>query len=250
MTQPIDRAADALIAARRSHQPAVAVEVADAATAYAVQQRVGEVLGLFATPARHWKSGGPDVARQNHAPLPDAGVWTSPADASARHFFKPGIEAEIALRLKTDVTPGVAAGLDFNGAPDLVGAVAVTIEIVDFRWAAAADAPALAKLADFQSHGALVVGAWIDYDRRRDWANQALEVRIGNAPVRQYRGSHEMIDPVRVLPNWLRHATQGGKTVPAGTIVTAGSWCGLLPAARGDQVDVTFTGLGTVSVKL
>lgn len=250
MTHPIESAATALIDARRSGRPAPLVEVADEAAAYAVQQRVAEALSLNGTPARHWKSGGPSLETQTHAPLPDAGVRAHPADLSAWPFFAPGIEAEVALRLKSAVTPGVAAGLDFNGAPDLVDAVAVTIEIVDSRWADGTASPALAKLADLQSHGSLVIGAWLDYDRRRDWSAQALEVRIGDGPVQQWRGSHSLGDPVRVLPAWLRHATRGGVTVPAGTVVTAGSWCGLLPAARGDRVEVRFTGLGTVSVRL
>ncbi|MGE0798024.1 MAG: fumarylacetoacetate hydrolase family protein [Lautropia sp.] len=250
MTDSIDTAADRLIAARRTQQPAPLAEIADEAAAYAVQARVGAALRLHPTPARHWKSGGATVETQTHAPLPDAGIWGSPADGSRWPLFAPGVEAEVALRLKRDVTAAMAAALDDDGARALVDAMTVTIELVDSRWQDGEQAPALAKLADYQSHGALVVGAWRDYQPDHDWAAQALEVRIGAAPVRSYRGSHSMVDPVRVLPGWLRHATAGGTTVPAGTVVTTGSWCGLLPAARGDRVQVEFPGLGAVAVLL
>jgi 2-keto-4-pentenoate hydratase len=59
-----------------------------------------------------------------------------------------------------------------------------------------------------------------------------------------------MADPVWVLPAWLRHATRDGATVPAGTVVTTGTWCGLLPAMQGDLVRARFDGIGEASVQL
>ncbi len=250
MTLPVDNAVQRLVEARRSRQAAPVVPVADESAAYAIQARVSEALGLVQSPARYWKSGGASVDTQTHAPLPDAGVWPSPADASRWPFFGPGVEAEVALRLKAEVTPALAATLDDEACRALVGAMTVTIEIVDSRWREGPDAPALAKLADFQSHGALIIGAWLDYDAARDWSRETLEVRIGHAPVATFTGSHSMVDPIRVLPAWLRHATRDGATVPAGTVVTTGSWCGLLPARIGDRVEVSSARLGSVVVQL
>jgi 2-keto-4-pentenoate hydratase len=59
-----------------------------------------------------------------------------------------------------------------------------------------------------------------------------------------------MNDPFFVLPDWLRHATRQGKSAPAGTVVTTGTWVGILSAAAGDHVHVTFEGIGQASVKL
>ena len=242
-----------LVTARRSHEPisATRVTLPDAAAAYAVQDGVAQAFGWFANaPPRHWKSGGPSRdAVLTHAPLPPAGVWASPAQAGTSPFHFRGLEAEVALRLGRDVTPELARGLDRPSAEALIDAMCVSIEIVDSRWTEGVAAPALAKLADLQLHGALVLGAWLPFTAR-DWSAQTSRVQIGRQPVVERRGSHALADPTFVLPAWLRHATRTGHTVPAGTVVTTGTWVGLLHAAAGDRVTAEFPGIGQASVQL
>jgi 2-keto-4-pentenoate hydratase len=95
----------------------------------------------------------------------------------------------------------------------------VSIEIVDSRWQQGVEAPALLKLADLQSHGALVLGDWLPF-APRDWTAQSCTVRIGSGAAQEFRGTHSMADPAWVLSAWLRHATRDGATVPAGPVVT------------------------------
>lgn len=252
MSEPLSSTVQALIAARRGGPPATAPALADMATAYAVQDGVAQALGWFdgGAPPQHWKSGaGSRSAPQTHAPLPPAGVWASPADASSWPFRLRGIEAEVALRLGRPVDSALAATLDVDGARALVDAMCVSIEIVDARWAEALDAPALAKLADLQSHGALVLGAWVPF-AHRDWALQRCEVRIGSQAPQVFVGTHSMADPAWVLPAWLRHATRNGAVLPAGTVLTTGTWCGLPMAQAGDLVHAVFDGIGEARVQL
>lgn len=248
---PIDAAVAALVGARRSGQPTADVPLPDAAAAYAVQDGVAQTLGWFGDAMPQcWKSGGPSpTAVQTHAPLPPDGVWASPADARNRAFRLRGIEAEIALRLGVDVDEALAARLDAEAVGALVDAMCVSIEIVDSRWAAGLESPALAKLADLQSHGALVLGAWVPY-AARDWSAQRCRVAIGRATVAEHRGTHSFGNPAHVLPQWLRHITRGGRRVPAGSVVTTGTWCGLPLAAAGDRVHVEFLGIGSAEVQL
>lgn len=249
-----------LLDARRERRTVPAPELPDDAAAYAVQDGVANALGWFdAAGPRHWKSGG--ASRESelaHSPLPPAGVWPSPADASnwpaaADAGLWPlslrGIEAEIALRLGRDVDAALAATLDVAGASALVDAMCVAIEIVESRWREGLRAPALARLADLQSHGALVLGDWQPWTPR-DWSQQRCLVKIGPAAEARFRGSHALADPAFVLPAWLRHATRGGATVAAGTVVTTGTWCGLLHARAADAVLVTFDGIGSARVQL
>ena len=240
-----------LVEARRTRAPVGAPQIADAAAAYAAQRAVAAALGWFADgPARHWKSGGPSrTAVQTHAPLPPQGVWSSPADAAGFPLRLRWIEAEIALRLGRTVDARLAAGLDAAAATALVDAMCVSIEVVDSRWQEGFDAPPLARLADLQSHGALVLGDWQPF-RVRDWTAQSCRVRIGDRPPVEFRGSHPMADPAFVLPVWLRHATSDGTTLAAGTVVTTGTWCGLLEAQAGDAVHVEFDGIGDARVQL
>lgn len=246
----IDEAIHALVEARRLGRPAPAPDLADKDAAYAVQDGVARACGWFDGPPRHWKSGGPSrTAMQQHAPLPPAGVWASPADAKDWHFALRGIEAEIAFRLREDVDATRAANLDQDAAAQLIDAMCVSIEIVDSRWREALDAPLLTKLADLQSHGALVLGAWQPY-AARNWSQQPCSVSIGAQPAREFLGTHPMQEPTYVLPGWLRHATRAGAVVAAGTVVTTGSWCGIIPAQTGDHVRISYPGIGEASVQL
>jgi 2-keto-4-pentenoate hydratase len=251
MTDPIDRAVQALAQARQTRQQSRALPLPDAAAAYAVQDGVARAFGWFADGApRHWKSGGPSrEALPTHAPLPPGGVWASPAMAADWPFRLRGIEAEVALRLARDVDADLAAGLDATSAAALVDAMCVSIEIVDSRWTEALDAPPLAKLADLQSHGALVLGAWVPFGAR-DWSAQLCRVTVGARPPFEYRGTHAMADPAFVLPAWLRHATRERRSVPAGTVVTTGTWCGIVHAAAGERVGVEFPAIGSAEVQL
>ncbi|HEX6706732.1 MAG TPA: fumarylacetoacetate hydrolase family protein [Albitalea sp.] len=237
---------DALLRARSARRPVptAGLALADAGEAYAVQDAVASGLGWFPGMPRHWKSGGPSLVAIAHAPLPPAGVWTSPASAGDWPFVHRIVEAEVALRLGRDVDAATAA-LD---AASLVDAMTVSIEIVDSRWAEATEAPPLLKLADVGLHGALVLGAWQPF-QTRDWAAQPCRVRIGDRVVAEQRGGHSLGDPLAVLPEWLRHATRRG-TVPAGTVVTTGAWIVVREVKAGDRVTAEFDGIGKTTVML
>ncbi|HEX7866700.1 MAG TPA: fumarylacetoacetate hydrolase family protein [Variovorax sp.] len=247
---------DALVAARRGNRTLDATPWLDtlesAVQAYEVQDAVAAALSWFegrAVPGT-WKSGGGSrSATLTHAPLPPAGVRQSPADFSDLVFHTPGIEAEIALRLGQDVTPAQAAKLDHDNAASLIDAMAVSVEIVDARWQDLASTPALLRLADSQVHGALVLGEWKPY-AAIDWASQRCETKIGNTETVVREGTHPLADPAWLLPIWLRHITRGGQTAPAGSVVTTGSWVGVLPCRRGDQVTAEFPGIGAVRLSV
>ena len=245
----------ALVKARRENQPADPssweATLAHSDDAYAVQQQVAEALGWFpdGTP-RHWKSGGPSRGVVlTHAPLAPSGVRASPADFTDMRFNAPGIEAEIALRIGRDVTPAQAAMLTPESAAGLVDAMAVSIELVDSRWRDGPNAPALLRLADSQLHGALALGDWVSYAPAHDWKTQRCEVRIADRSVEK-TGTHPLGGPAWLLAAWLRHATRLGGTVSAGSVVTTGSWCGILPIQPGETVMVSFPGIGDAELRI
>lgn len=249
---PIEKALGSLELAHRLGKAVPVVTLADAESAYEVQAALGRICNWFGTPTpQHWKSGARTAtAPFTHAPLPDRGVVASGATLAALPFNGPGVEAEFALRLGRAVDPQTAAALnkdDVEGLERLVDGLCVSIEIVDSRWLDPAQAPPFSKLADLQSHGALVLGPWQPYVRR-EWARQACTVTIGDRPPQTFSGTLSIAAPTAALVPWLQHVTRNGDTVPAGTVVTTGTWCGLLPVARGERVTVAFEGLAPVSV--
>ena len=206
--------------------------------------------GDAAQAPQYWKSGGPSRSQPlGHAPLPPQGVHGGGADLRATPFFLRGVEAEIALRLGHAVDADQAAALDEASAAELIDAMALSIEIVDSRWQQQLQAPAALKAADLLCHGALVLGAWQPY-RPVDGSTQRCTVQIGAQPAQAFENSYGLQDPAWLLPQWLRHATAHFGSLRAGTVVTTGSWCGLLQAAAGDAVRVQFDGIGELRVQL
>ena len=215
----------------------------DAASAYAVQDAVARELGWFASARPSaWKVGAAARdATPEAAPLPPAGVVSSPARLAARDFVSIGIEGELGFRLRQ--APDVDGVID-----DAIGELVVTIEIVAPRFRDLGAMAPLLRLADQGVHGALVVGSGIRWRGPIDWARQVTIVRRDGAVVRETRGGHPLGD-LRFLVAWLaRHAASRGYPLTAGDIVTAGTWTGLLPAQAGELIDVEFPGIGNVSV--
>lgn len=244
----------ALVAARRSGLPVLAAPLRAALNtddeAYAVQDAVAQALGWFADGGpRYWKSGGASRdAVLSHAALPGAGVRVAGDTLADFPFHTPAVEAEIVLRLAEEVTPERAQRLTHADAPALVDAMAVAIEIADSRWQEGLQAPAALRLADQGSHGALILGTWLPC-HPHDWAGQRCEVRFDGTPVVANTGAYSLGDPLWLLPRWLQHATRGGRTVPANTVVTTGSWVGAIPLPDGADVVVRFPGLGQVGLR-
>ena len=245
----------ALVQARASGEALSAAAwsgaVGNAEQAYALQDEVAQLLGwLGAEPAQYWKSGGASrQATLTHAVLAPGGVRSSPANLQAYPLSTRAVEAEIALRLGQSVSPQLAASLSPAQAEALVDACAVAIEVVDSRWLEGAAAAALLRLADAQSHGALVLGAWQPY-LRRDWAAQLCQVSISDGRVVNATGTHPLGEPAWLLCNWLRHATRHGGTLASGSVVTTGSWVGMLGVQAGDLVRVMFDGIGSAELQL
>src|SRR5262249_19216049 len=130
--------------------------------------------------------------------------------------------------------------------------ICVSVELCDSRWVEGLKAAPLLRMADAQSHAALVLGEWQPM-AARDWANQRCCVTIDRAGVsatRQYVGTHPLGDPRWVLPHWLRHVSAAAGEVAAGSVVTTGSWCGLLKLQPRDAIEVEFQGIGAALLSI
>ncbi|MFP5477853.1 MAG: 2-keto-4-pentenoate hydratase [Gammaproteobacteria bacterium] len=219
----------------------------DAAEAYAVQDAILAHLG---SGIGGWKVGAPNAeAGPNCAPLPASGMHASGAVLPAARFAARWVELEAALRVgkllevRQDMpTP--------NELASFFDAVVPTIECVESRLAAGREAPAPLRLADLQSHGALVVG------EAAPLAPSALDLRtlqatlkFGDAEAARTTGGNPAQDVWRLV-GWLaRHCTERGVPLAPGQIVTTGSCTGLLAAPVDTDVVGAIEGLGEVRLR-
>jgi 2-keto-4-pentenoate hydratase len=123
------------------------------------------------------------------------------------------------------------------------------IELCETRFADFARAGALAKLADFQCHGAFVVGSGTRaFDR--DFATQRVDVTLEGRTGVSAIGSHPTGSLWEMVAWAVEHCASRGMPLQAGDLVTTGSWTGVMPLAPGEEVVVRFEGIGEARLAL
>jgi 2-keto-4-pentenoate hydratase len=243
---------DALIAARRSRTPVAVAglpEPRNDADAYAVQRAVADEFGWFATRPTAWKVGASSrTATPNAAPLPSAGVHSSPARFARGTFNRMLIEGEIAFRLRAPLRADVREADDALVSA-AIGELVVTIEVVDPRYRDLDAASPALKLADQGLHGALVLGGGIAWRGSLAWESQVAIVRRDGEIVKETRGGHPLGD-LRFMLSWLaQHAAERGTTLATGDVITAGTWTGVFEAGPAQVIDVEFPGIGRATAR-
>lgn len=230
--------AQALVQARQPGQPRVSGAACDAsalpdeAAAYAVQDQSLRWLG----PVGGWKVGAAGPTQPPiYAPLPAAGLLPSGVALNPPQGALRGLELELALRVARDLPPHWQ-GLGEAPLATVFDAVLPVIEWVDSRLAQGQASPARARLADLQSHGALILGPARPLDpagpepdlptlsATLSWNGQAVASTVGGNPAQDLR---------RLVDGLIGHSARRGMPLRAGQIVTTGSCTGLLWAPEG-----------------
>ena len=236
----------------RGHLPAAEIPVTTDAQAYAVQDAWMAQVREAGGSVSGWKVGAStNDSPPNAAPLPDTCVRADGARLGLGLSSLRGIELELAVRLGQDLLPGDRV----PGRDEIAAAIAEVVpalELVDSRYLEQRQAPAEARLADLQSHGALVVGPpalGID-PATLDLATLRTRLVIDGATVVDVTGGHTAPDLWRLL-GWLaRHAQARGLPLRAGQVITTGSCTGLVIAAPVARVEGELVGFGRVSLEV
>jgi 2-keto-4-pentenoate hydratase len=241
MAFSVERAAEALLEARRRRIPlAIPAEgPADAAAAFAVQEKVAAALG----PAAGWK-----VGRGTAAPFCSDHLRMSPARWPVSAFFRPAVEVEIAFRIARDLGRGGTVP-STEELREAIGSVHAAVEIADSRFDTWPVPDKLWALADHQSGGALVVDPdgvpWSG--QPLDRARVSLVIDAENAF--QGEGANPGGEPLDLLGQLASHcAARGG--LSAGSYVTTGSLTGMIFVEPGAVVRAEIEGIGRVSLEL
>ena len=163
-------------------------------------------------------------------------------------LIHPGVECEMAIRLKSDLVPEGAPYNRESVAP-AVGSVMAAIELVDDRWRdyKSVDTPTLIA-DDFFSAGC-VLGPLVF-----DWAGfdlSAVEgsMSINGTPVGSGTGSDIMGHPFEALA-WIANSFAArGKSLFGGEFVLLGSLVETKWVERGDVVTIEQPGIGAATAR-
>ena len=246
MSQRITAIADALLEAHRAGLPLAGhgEPPASVGEAYRIQQQVIDRLAFGARPVA-WKIGPPPPGGEMLASPVPAPPWRSPAMLTGGSRAILGVEAEIAFRFAAAPPPGATLA-DVRAAVD---EMLVLVELCETRLADWGQAHPLWKLADFQSHGAFVIGSGTR-ELGRDFGTQRLEIDIGGRAGASAVGSHPTGRLWEMLVWAVGHCAGRGMPLQAGDLVTTGSWNGLAPLQRGEEAVVRFPGIGEARLTL
>lgn len=239
----IEAAARLLIEARAKRRPITEppAELAprDEAEAYAIHERVVAASG----PVVAWKVGAPSPEAE-----PGYGLITAetqsvgPARFAFDAFALWAVEAEIAVTFGRDLPARQAP----YSREEVVAAVATwhaAIEVLDTAFADWAATPALWRIADRQSHGALVLGAGVVRPPEGPLERLAVTLVIDGATIFEHRGGNTGGDPLRLLTHLANARRSAARPIRAGDVVTTGSATPFLQAQAGQSVEARFEGL-------
>lgn len=263
MAPDLPRAAEALLEARRTGRPAgpLPPDLAprDEAEGNALQFAYARLVG--AVPPAGFKIGATTRRMQEYLGLSRpavgfmaaAGLHASPAALPFAGFRGVGVECEIGVRLAFDIPHG-NHGVDAVGAA--VGEVFAAIEIVENRYGPppAGDLKAVGTatlIADQVYHAGAVLGAPAAGWRRLDLAAIAGRITVDGRERGAGHGADLLGHPLQALA-WLAGSNAAGVFggLRAGQVMMLGSVTPPIWLDGPCEVQVTFDGLGTVTVNL
>lgn len=241
----VEEAARLLCAARRGapvHELPLSCRPQSDADAYqiqdAVSRRLGQIIG-------GWKIGAASSTNAAFcAPIYASMIRPSPASYHAAELRLIGIEAELAFRIGRDLP---ARATPYDRAEVAAGAhLHPAIEVVDSRYADFRSLDRASILADNFSNGGLVYGAAVPNWEVLDLGRTAIKITEDGEPFADSsRGTAR--DPLGALVEFA-NLMRGRDGVKAGTIVTTGSWTGMVFTRRGASIVADFGPFGCVEV--
>jgi len=160
------------------------------------------------------------------APLPAGRIYPATTVIERAAYPVLGIELEIMFCFDIDFQPG-AAPMPEQKVMRHIGGMAASIEIVSSRLAGWPEVPKLSQLADLQNHGALVSGEFIAYDAAFPFLKPEAHLTLNGKDIFKGSAGNPAGDPRRLLGWLVNHCSTHGITLPAGTVVTTGSYTGI-----------------------
>lgn len=209
----------------------------------------GRVLGVKLGATNRAMLGKLGLERPFTGPLFSAFTHASPASLPRDSFLVCVIEAEVAVRLgkPLDGRPGAPSR---QAVSDAIDALFPVIEIADSRFAGFPALPPTAITADLGFAAALVTGADCPDWRSHELAAMTVELTVNGTDVRLGSGAAVLGHPLDALAEYVAEAGGRGEIVPAGEVISTGTWTQPYMARKGDHVVADFGPLGRVELTL
>lgn len=215
--------------------------------AYAAQENF---LKLTGASIGGWKVGSKsDSGPINCAPLPLPGIHQNGALLKRNDYPVLGLELEITFCFSRDFKPRKSA-ISEQEVRQSIGAIGSSIELVSSRIAGWPKVPPLVQLADLQNHGALLIGERIAYRDDFPFQSLAAHLTINDKDIFNGIGTNPAGDPRRLLGWLVNHCSQRGIAIPAGTVITTGSYVGMHFPQESGMVRSQIAGLPPINFEL
>jgi 2-keto-4-pentenoate hydratase len=250
-------AAQAIATARRNRTPLQSLppEIApsDEAEGYLIQRAVHDLLLPYEGGLVGYKIGCTSNVMQRYLGIPHPcgggvfarGVHDSGASLRNKDFVRVGVECEIAVRLKRDLSPSEFP-FTTEWVTEAIEAYYPAIEIVDDRYVKweALGAPTL--IADDFFAAACVLGEKVARSDAPNLLQIVGRAIVNDAEAGRGTGADVLGHPHHALAWLANHLAAEGRGLYAGQIVLTGSLVKTLWLNAGDRVIMQLDGLGRV----
>lgn len=235
-----------------------AIRPADLHDAYAVQERLNAILsqrGLGKLVG--YKIGCTTPVMQEYMNIHEPAfgevfesmVFNNHAELKRADFVEPGVETEIAVMLAHDL-PAATAPYTRESVREAVGAVMISIELVDARYRDYRELDTPTMAADNFFNAAVVLGEPVTDWQGFDLAGAEATILLNGTELGRGYGSLIMGHPLEALAWLANRLAERDRHLKAGEFVTLGSVIPTHWVSTGDRIDHEISGLGSVSITL
>lgn len=218
--------------------------------AYDIQNAVANIRQeTFGRSARVWKASAADVnAEPVAAPIPSQWVYQSPTTVVSTNFNMIGVEAELAFRFAEDL-PKREKPYGRDEIMSAIEEVFVAIEIIDSRIKDWKNASQLWLLADNLVSGGFVQGSGVKLWEQLDPSNQQVLLLVDGVEKVVRQGGYPLGDPTLLVPWTVNHCIERHGIFSKGSMVTTGSWTGVVFVEPESEVQIMFPNIGEAKVR-
>lgn len=233
-------------AERRLIAPPEGLAPHDDAAALAIHMAAIRSIG----PIAGWKVGAPSpTAEPGFGALTGDTIFAGPKAFEADAFRLGAVEAEIAATFASQLGARERP-YDADEVFAAVGTWHAAIEVLESAFAAWASVPQLWRVADRQSHGALILGEGRAAAPQGPLDRHPVRLLVDGVAVFQHEGGNTGGDPARLLVWLANHLRNGGNHLKAGDVVTTGSTTPFFQATPGQTVVAEFPGFGAAEMTI